>query len=124
MFLPNLGADEDPVDGEEGAEQEGDCERAQHVPVEDIHADEIAYLDVRAFPRCHCARSEFSNWNNFKAVPYGYILRACPMSVLRKGPSIYDVSKFFGFFDPLLVVRIWFRFTVLNPRNLPYFIIF
>ena len=50
MFLPDLGADEHPVDGEEGAEQEGDGERAQHVPVEDVHADEIAYLD----PRCHC----------------------------------------------------------------------
>ena len=51
MFLPDLGADEHPVDGEERAEQEGDGERAQHVPVEDVHADEIAYLD----PRCHCA---------------------------------------------------------------------
>ena len=50
MFLPDLGADEHPVDGEEGAEQEGDGERAQHVPVEDVHADEIAHLD----PRCHC----------------------------------------------------------------------
>ena len=58
MFLPDLGADEHPVDGEEGAEQEGDGERAQHVPVEDVHADEIAYLVGTASTRCHCAQRE------------------------------------------------------------------
>ena len=58
MFLPNLGANEDPVNGEEGAEQEGDGERAQHVPVEDVHADEVAYLGGRAFPRCHCVNAQ------------------------------------------------------------------
>ena len=60
MSLPNLGADDDPVDGEEGAEEERHGERAQHVPVEDVHAHEIAYLGRRKqalFPRCHCTRS-------------------------------------------------------------------
>ena len=45
MSLPNLGTDDDPVDGEEGAEEERDGERAQHVPVEDVHAHEVAYLE-------------------------------------------------------------------------------
>ena len=45
MSLPNLGADDDPVDGEEGAEEERHGERAQHVPVEDVHAHEVAYLE-------------------------------------------------------------------------------
>ena len=68
MFLPDLGADEHPVDGEERAEQEGDGERAQHVPVEDVHADEIAYLDHS----CHCDRSamQFCMRNNFNVLPY------------------------------------------------------
>ena len=42
-----------------------------------------------------------------------------------KGPSIYDVRKLLGFFDPSpLLVRIWDWSTVLNSRNLPYYIFF
>ena len=42
----------------------------------------------------------------------------------RKGPSIYDVRKILGFFDPSPLVRIWDWSTVLNSRNLPYYIFF
>ena len=43
---------------------------------------------------------------------------------LRKGPSIYDVRKILGFFYPSPLVRIWDWSTVLNSRNLPYYIFF
>ena len=41
-----------------------------------------------------------------------------------QGPSIYDVRKISGFFDPLPPVRIWDCSSVLNSHNLPYYIFF
>ena len=38
------------------------------------------------------------------------------------GRYLYDVCKIFVFLDPLPPVLIWVRYTVLNPRNLPYFV--
>ena len=44
---------------------------------------------------------------------------------MAKGASIYDVRKIFGILDPLpSLVRIWNWSTLLNSRNLPYYIFF
>ena len=41
-----------------------------------------------------------------------------------KGTSINDIRKMLGFLTPSPLVCIWFRYIVINPRNLPNFIFF
>ena len=79
VSVPNLGADEDPVDGEEGAEDEGHGERAQHVPVEDVHADEVAHL---AFAH-HCTCNFISKGAQWRPHYFTFFLTLAPFKCAR-----------------------------------------
>ena len=84
---------------------------------------------VQRMPRYNTAHI----WNNlvpisikdFPEVSFITAYKNHSIQEYSEGPSTYDVRKILGFFDPLPpLVRIWDWSTVLNSRNLPYYIFF